>query len=384
MVPLFVLAHLSHHLLAAMLTPLMPFIRDDFAFDYTRAGGLISAFTLAYGIGQLPAGWLADRLGRRVLIALGISGTALFCLLVGLSTNYMMMAVFLVMAGIMGGGYHPAASPLVSASVEPEKRGRALGLHQIGGSASYFLAPVITVAIAAALGWRGSFISLSIPIFVFGVVLYLLLGRLGYTENARHEASSPQWGAASPSPGLRRLVVFIVLGVAIQVLVFSVISFIPLFVVDHYQTSEEIAAALLALVYAGGLWAGPLGGYLSDRLGRVPVMLAMGLLAGPIIFLLNLVSFGWALSLVLIIIGMAMYSTLPVSEAYIIARAPPRRRSTVLGIYYFASRGGPGLMAPVLGYLIDQFGFHAGFAVMGGSMLLIAIVCSLFFLKDRG
>ena len=349
MVPLFVLAHLSHHLLAAMLTPLMPFIRDDFALDYTRAGGLISAFTLAYGIGQLPAGWLADRIGRRVLITLGISGTAFFCLLVGFSTSYMMMAVFLVAAGLMGGGYHPAASPLVSASVEPKNRGRALGLHQIGGSASYFLAPVITVAIAAALGWRGSFIGLSIPILVLGVVFYLLLGRLGYTKNAKDEISRSQGNTASTSPGLRRLVAFIVLGITIQIMVFSTISFLPLFVVDYHKGSESAAAALLALVYSAGLWAGPLGGYLSDRLGKVPVMLTMGLCAGPVIFLLNLAPFVWALSLVLVIIGMTMFSTMPVTEAYIIARTSQHRRSSVLGIYYFASRGGPGLMAPVLG-----------------------------------
>jgi len=382
-VPLFVLAHLSHHLLAAILTPLMPFIRDEFALDYTRAGGLLSAFTLSYGISQLPAGWLADRLGRRVLITLGISGVALFSFLAGLSTGYLMMAAFLVVAGIMGGGYHPAASPLVSASVEPKNRGRALGFHQIGGSASFFLAPMITVAIATALGWRGSFISLSIPIFIFGVVLYILLGRLGYTEKSKQKMASSGPEAVSASP-LHRLIALITLGITIQVLVFSTISFIPLFIVDHFGASKEVAAVLLALVYSAGIWAGPLGGYLSDRLGKVPVMLTVGLLAGPILFLLNLAPFGWALSLVLIIVGITMFSTMPVSEAYIIARTSERRRSTVLGIYYFASRGGPGVITPVLGYLIDQFGFNTGFAVMGGSLFVVAIICSLFFLKRGG
>ncbi|MDP7525779.1 MAG: MFS transporter, partial [Dehalococcoidales bacterium] len=61
------LAHFSHHLIAALLQPLLPFIRDDFALDYTQAAWIVSAYTLAYGFSQLPGGWLADRIG--VLVA---------------------------------------------------------------------------------------------------------------------------------------------------------------------------------------------------------------------------------------------------------------------------------------------------------------------------
>ncbi len=374
------LAHFSHHLLVAMLTPLMPFIRDDFSLNYTQAGVLISAFTLSYGVSQLPGGWLADRLGQRMLIVFGISGTAFVGLLVGLSTSYLMLVILLVLMGVTGGGYHPAASPLVSASVEAKSRGRALGLHQIGGSASFFLAPMISVSIASVLGWRGSFIALSLPIAILGILLYILLKRFGYAEKqVEVESENPE--PEKNTKGVRRLVAFITLGIAIQVLVFSAISFIPLFIVDGFGRSEEVAAALLALIYSGGIWAGPLGGYLSDRLGKVPVMLCMGILAGPFIFLLNLAPFGWGLNAVLLGLSVTMFSTMPVSEVYIITQSSQRRRSAILGIYYFASRGGSGLVAPALGYLIDHFGFDIGFTVMGISLFVVASICSLFFLK---
>ena len=107
MLPLFVLAHFGHHLVSALLVPLLPFIRDDLSLDYTQTGWLVSAFTLAYGISQLPAGWIADRIGRRVVITIGIVGGALTGLIIGLSTTYIMMIVFLVLMGIAGGGYHP-------------------------------------------------------------------------------------------------------------------------------------------------------------------------------------------------------------------------------------------------------------------------------------
>ncbi len=92
------LAHLGHHLLGqAILVPLLPFIRDEFTLDYTQAGWLVSAFMIPYGISQLPGGWIADRIGPRIVIAIGVSGVALFGLLVGLSPTYIIMIVFLVL-----------------------------------------------------------------------------------------------------------------------------------------------------------------------------------------------------------------------------------------------------------------------------------------------
>jgi len=383
LLPLFVLAHFSHHLLAALLVPLLPFIRDDFTLDYTQAGWLISAFTLSYGISQLPAGWLADRIGRRMLISIGISGVALSGILVGLSPTYIMMAAFLVLLGVTGGGYHPAAAPLISASAEPKNRGLALGLHQIGGTASHFLAPLIAAAVVAGLGWRGSFIGVAIPIIVFGIIFYVLLGRWGYTKEAEPVIphNHPE---TTPTPGrLRRLVSFLVLSIAGQALIFSTISFLPLFMVDHFGVSKEAAAALLALTYSAGLWAGPLGGYLSDRLGGAPVILVATFVAGPTIYLLNLASFGWSIYVVLLIIGMTMDIRMPVSEAYIISHTSERNRSTVLGIYYSLSRGGPGLITPLLGYLIDRFSFHTSFTLTSVTLTAVTLICSVFLWGRR-
>ncbi len=383
MLPLFILAHFSHHLIGALLQPLLPFIRDEFALNYTQVGWVVSAFLIAYGISHLPAGWLADRIGSRILITIGISGVALSGLLVGLSPTYTMMIIFLVLLGIMGGGYHPSASPLVSASVEEKNRGRALGLHQIGGTASFFLTPLIAVAIATVLGWRGSFIVLAIPTIAFGIVFYLLLRRRGYTRQAEHEMPGNHTAAPSTVRRLRRLVPFITLGVTIQVLIFSSLSFIPLFVVDHFGVSEEAAAVLLALFHSAGLWAGPLGGYFSDRIGKVPVILVVGFIGGPALYLLNLVSFGWSISIVLVVMGMSQYIIMPVSEAYIITHTSERNRSTILGIYYFASRGGPGVIMLLMGYLIDRIGFGNTFAIMAAALLVITIGCSVLLWRSR-
>ena len=131
---LFALAHFMHHLLTAILIPLLPFIRDGFGLSYTQAGTIVSAFTLAYGFGQLPAGWIADRVGPRYLLAAGTSGVAITGVMLGLSGSYGGLIACLVLMGLLGGGYHPSASPLIAAAVPREKRGGAIGLHIVGGS----------------------------------------------------------------------------------------------------------------------------------------------------------------------------------------------------------------------------------------------------------
>jgi len=381
--PLFVLAHFSHHVLTAIPIPLLPMIRRSFALDYAQSGLAISAFTLSYGIAQLPAGWLADRVGPRLLITTGISGVALGGLLVGLSHTYIMMTVFLVLMGLAGGGYHPAASPLISMSVEPEKRGRALGLHLIGGSASYFLAPLMAAAIASAWGWRGSFVGLAVPTIVFGVVFYVLLGRRVKVEE-KERSIADSHSETAPAPGhVRRLVVFILLSTFTWAVMSSTIAFIPLFLVDHCGVGEETAASLLAIIYSAGFWAGPLGGYLSDRLGRVPVMLAVCFTSGPIFYLLNLVPYGPGFGALLLVIGTILIMRSPISEAYIFGQTSRRQRSTILGIYFFSGNEGSGVLTPAMGYLIDRLGFYRSFTIASAALFTVTLGCSLLLWDSR-
>jgi MFS family permease len=381
--PFFILAHFAHHLLTALPIPLLPMIRSDFSLDYTRAGFVISAFNLSYGIGHLPAGLLADRVGARLILTVGICGVALAGFFVGLSNTFLMLVFFLALMGVLGGGYHPAAPPLISASVEPQNQGRALGVHAIGGSASFFLTPLIAVLIAALWGWRGSFIGLAVPTILFGIFFYRFLGRMAAARKEPFPVREIHPGGAVRRGFARALVPFIILSTFTAAVIFSTISFIPLFLVDHFHYSKETAGALFAFVYSGGLWMGPLSGYISDRWGRVPVILTECFLAGPVIFLLNWVPAGYGIIILLVTIGMMIYSRMPVSEAYIIEQTQESNRSLILGIYFFSSSEAGGLLTPVIGYLIDRFGFSLSFSLAGAAVFLVTFLCSFWLRSNR-
>ena len=383
LLPLFVFGHFAHHLLTALPVPLLPMIRSAFDLDYTSSGLVISAFTLSWGFSQLPAGWLADRIGRPILLTMGISGVAAAGLFIGLSSSFPMLIFFLILMGVMGGGYHPASPPLISALVEPNRRGQALGMHLIGGAASYFLSPLAAMAIAGYWGWQGPFVLLSIPTILFGFIFHVLLMRQLKRVPQKPAASTTRSEPAAQTGSVGRLAVFLVLNTFVSSFIMATVSFIPLYLVDRHGVSSGTAAGLISLIYSAGLWAGPLGGMLSDRLGRIPMMLAVGFVSGPMIYSLNLLPYGITLYGLLLMFGMCTYVRMAVAESYIVTHTSERHRSTVLGIYYFTSIESSGLLNPLVGHLIDRLGFSATYTISGVTVLVVTLICSFWLWGSR-
>jgi MFS family permease len=377
--PLFVIAHCFHHLLTAIPIPLLPFIRDEFNLSYTQSAFVTSSFSLANAFSQILGGWLADRVGPRILITLGILGVAVAGLLVGISRNYILMLVFLMLMGLVAGGYHPAATPLIASSVEPNQRGRALGIHLIGGNASFFLAPLVAGAIAAAWGWHASFIGLAIPTAMFGVIFVLFLSRRSVMSQNRAERGYLE--EAPLAPGYkRRIAAMLAINVLAGGAAWSIMSFLPLYAVDQFGVSEQVAASLLSIIWSTGLWAGPVGGYISDRVGRAPVIVISFLVRGGLVFLLSYVSWGPQYIILLLFLGISNTLCLPVAEAFIIDQTTMRNRSTIYGIYYFTMGGTGAIFAPTMGQIIDKWGFQTCFTITGISVLAVTLI-SAFFLR---
>jgi len=381
MLLLFVGTHFAHHLVANLVNPLLPFIREEFSLTNTQVGWLTSAFTLTYGLAQFPGGWLADRLGSRFVIMMAVSGLALTGVFIGIAPSYYLIVLSLILMGILGGGYHPAAAPLVSATVEPWNMGTALGIHQIGGSASPMVAPLIAAAIAGVSGWRASFLWLSAPTLIFGLFAYFVMGKSQGPAVMTKKGKGVSRESSAPKSSISSISAFIALSVVGQGVIHGAMTFVPLFIVSRYGKSKEIAAVWLSISRVGGIFAGPIGGYLSDRIGKIRVVLAISIVAGPVIYLMSRVPYGVPLAAMLIMADMTQFIRMPVSESYIISQVPEKNRSSVLGIYYLASRGAPGLAAPMVGALLDRYSYPVSFGIAGGVLLVASLLSSLFLLR---
>jgi len=163
----------------------------------------------------------------------------------------------------------------------------------------------------------------------------------------------------------------------------SIVSFVPLFLVDSFNTSKETAAASVSLVYFMGLWAGPVGGYLSDRFGRITIIAAMCFMGSIVMYALNVAPYGFGTAAVLIAAGIALYFNTTSAQAFIVDNTSGKNRSTVLGIYFFGNMEGSGILTPLLGYLIDNFGFYKAFASSSAFIMGMLIICSSILLLSR-
>ena len=381
--PFFILAHAAHHLLTALPQPLLPYMQQEFGLNYTRSAAITSAFALSSGAAQLPSGILADRLGPTILITIGILGVAIAGLFVGLSQTYTMLIVFMVLMGIAAGGYHPASTPLISMSVPVHQRGRALGWHLIGGNASFFLAPIVAGGIAAVLGWRGAYLAMAIPTAVMGIFFFIYLNRR-YGRMQVEAMKKRQTSEQPPQPGYkRRLWAFMIMMVLGGGAGASVRAFLTLYMVNDLGASKEVAAMALSIIFSSGLWAGPVGGWLSDRFGSTKVIIATGVLNGLLIFALKEASLGMGLWVVLWVMGVNQAIRFPVTEVFIMHQAPAKRRSTIYGIYYSTMQYTGAIFAPILGVLIDRYGFNAVFTISAVAVTLVAVVTAFFIWDAR-
>ncbi len=377
----FVLAHFCNHLAGVLLIPLLPLIRNEFGLDNTQAGFVVAAYSLSAGISQLPGGFLADRIGPRIMITISIAGTGLAGLLIGLSNSYILMLVFLVFMGIASGGYHPSAPPLLAASVPPEVRGKAFGFHLMGGTSAFLVGPLIAAGIATIWGWRGAFITIGIPVLIFGIIFFLVISR-SIIQKARPtsvQATDP----SQPQSRVRSIVLVILLSSAVGALGMSTASFITLFIHDTYGVSAATAAVIYAVFSASGVWASPIGGYLSDRIGTVPTLIMVCLATGPVVFLLTWAPYAAGIILVLLVWGVLNSTRMPATESYIISNASQKRRSTMFGIYYFSSQEGNGILTPLVGYLTVQLGYATSFGIMGIAIVVVTIICGIFIWSTR-
>ena len=160
-----------------MLRPLTPMIRNDLGISYTQVGWMQMAFGLTTGLSQLPAGRLADRFGARLMVLLGVAGVAIAGFFIGFTNSFIMLVILLIISALLGAGYHPASAAAIVSSVPEQYRGRTLGIHLVGGTSAFWIIPLLSAPIAATWGWRSSYLIITAPVAVLGIILFILIGK---------------------------------------------------------------------------------------------------------------------------------------------------------------------------------------------------------------
>ncbi|MHB1133255.1 MAG: MFS transporter [Chloroflexota bacterium] len=353
--PVFITAHFAHHLVTGSLTPLLPRLRSDFNLDYSTAGALLGAFTFTYGITQIPIAALGDRFSRRKLLAVSMFGVGATAIAMGFCSSYWQLLALLAVMGLFGAGYHPLASAFLSLTFDKAHRGRSLGTHTIGGSGSLLITPLLAVGLAGFFdNWRAAYVILGAVPIVLGFVI-LSAARKEEAEHGRLVAATGG-EKVSPLAVARAIGLLMMVAMVASMLGQSVSGLLPLYLVDKHKVGPEVAGIVVGLVAGGGILGAPLGGALSDRFGRAPVITASLLLAGPLLWLLTILPFGAGLLATMALYGLILSARMPVMESAIADVVPPAQRGTALGVYFFLTQETAAISTPVVGAFIDRLG----------------------------
>ena len=356
-----VAGHAVHDTYTAFLPPLLPAFIANLALSRAEAG-LLSVFMSVPSVFQPVMGHFADRISLKALVILGPAVTGVMMSILGITPNYWLMALFLIMVGVSSAGFH-ATGPVMISTVSGRSLGKGMGFWMVGGELGRALGPIAVATALRFLDIKG--ISWFIPGgLITSVVIYL---RLRDVPEQRPDTSDGlDWGAVLK--GLRPIM-FPVLGLLLTraFLLPALSTYLPTYLTDE---GAEIwfAGISLSLFEVAGIAGAFLGGTISDRFGRRRV-LAFSMLTAPLLTILFVFTEDWVQILLLPILGLTSLSITPVLMA-IVLESVPENRAMVNGIYLalsFLSRSGAVL---VLGVLGDRFGLGLAFQISAIIMLL--------------
>ncbi len=127
----------------------------ELGLDKAHIGDVLSTFFLAYALGQLPAGWLADRFGPRRMLVVYILLWSMCTALTGFIAGLVSLIVVRAACGLAEAGAYPASGLLITRWFPFAQRARANSVVAFGGRIGNSLALWLTALAIASLGsWR--------------------------------------------------------------------------------------------------------------------------------------------------------------------------------------------------------------------------------------
>ncbi len=168
-------------------------LSKQYSLNPISVGLVISAFQLGYVVMVPFTGWLADRVGIRLVLMVATAATFVFSMAFGLFANsYVSILVLRLLTGVACGAIYAPGMSLISNWFEPRRRGMAIGAYTGALTAAYAGSYFIAAPIAAAYGWRAGIIWSSLPALLGFILLFWVL-------EAPKEAHLAYDGAAAPA-----------------------------------------------------------------------------------------------------------------------------------------------------------------------------------------
>jgi sugar phosphate permease len=364
-----VVAQASFSALLIGLASITPAIQHRYDLSLAQVGVVLAAVNIGTVLTLLPWGLLADRIGERKTIAVGLAGCGGAVAGAAFAGSFGALVALLALGGALGGCVQSASGRAVMSWFAPAERGLALGIRQTAVPLGGAIAAVLLPALAAGPGLRWSFLALAVGACL-GAAVGLLLLRDAPASELQPELVRP----------LRDRRLWLLCGGSTLFLAgqFAILGFVVLFLHEHRGFSNRAAAGVLAAVQVLGGVARIAAGRWSDRLQKriVPLLWIGVTLAAALVLSAALVDASlWLLVPSLLVAGTLGLSWNGLSYTAAAERAGAARSGAAIGIQQTALAVGsiafPIAFAAVvgaaswrLGYLLVALCPLAGFVAL--------------------
>jgi MFS transporter, FSR family, fosmidomycin resistance protein len=393
-----------------VIPPIIPLLVTDLDITYAAAGLLLTVFYAMYSIFQLPAGMIADRIGKKRLLVWGLVGMAIGLLVASTAQSYEVLLMAKVLMGIAGSTYHPTGMAMISDSETKETEGKAMGVFGLGGQIGVASAPVIIGGIAALVDWRTALLVAAAVGIVFTVVFQFLYrtppsatpnggsadgATDGGTDTTELDDESVRMDGNVTSRIQARfqevlrfeltigivLVSLVTLLVSLQIR--SIQTFTTGFVADGVGQTTSMANGVFFVMLAASAVSSIWVGSLADRFdrGRLGVLAAVStsllLLSMILVIALEAALIDWMMTGFLVVmfglLGLAVYGCTPIKNALISEYATTEASGSIFGVTQTASSAGSAAGPAIFGYVATEFSIAVAFPLIAVVSGVIAV-----------
>jgi FSR family fosmidomycin resistance protein-like MFS transporter len=369
-------AHMVEHLFNGVIAVILPLITTSLGLSLAQAGALVSARTLMSGIASFPSGFFADLAKRRnLLLGLCLGMIGLGCLGLSVASTFVVLLIFMALAGAGGGGFHPQSLAILSAAYR-EKRAFALGVHDSSANLGEVIGPLALGLLITFVDWRTALQIWAIPGLAIGL-LYAIFGtEAGLASPQRRNYRRALWEDV-----LKNRIVFSLVAVStLRAMGQTALSaFLPLYLSLHLKLSAGTAGAYISLLYFFAGVSPAFVGWIADRFGHKSLIAAFSISSVIFIVAIPALGSGPFLPVALAALGTLLWALRPVIVSAAMEAAPQSLTGSIVAVIYGANMGVSFLAPLMAGLIADAYGLPTALLSISAFPLLAAVVVILLF-----
>jgi len=311
---------------------------------------------VAFGLGAIPAGWLADKWSREGMMVIFFIGIGVSSALAGMANSPLQIAVGLTFIGLFAAIYHPVGLAMVIQG--RKKTGIPLAINGIFGNMGVASAALLTGFLIDTAGWRSAFVISGVVSVLLGF-FYLLFVR----ADRQAETDAPEAVAAGkkaeprsiPRNTLLRIFGIIFFTTAVGGLIFQSTTFALPKIFDERLIDLAGTATMVGwyvfLVFSVAAFAQLVVGYLVDNYSVRAVFASVAILQAAFFAIMMQLS-GIAALIVAIAFMLVVFGQIPINDVLVGRMARSEWRSRAYALRYIVTFSVMASAVPLIAWVL--------------------------------